>query len=560
MELSNQTIISFKTVRLIFLLIILFELLSFLGYFYPWLATAVFFILSGLVLVFSLIRLEYGLYFLLTELFVGSKGYLFHFDFAGISISLRLALFLILIGVWLFRLIQSRFKLNFTRSFYSDGHFRSSPTEVGYGRQSRIPHSDVPIRQGHSDTLFGCANSSRPFGYAIRVLYFLFFIFLAWGVIRGLISKNSFDNLFFDANGWLYFALAFIFFDLVVSERVIKNIFNLFLASISFLALKTIILFYLFSNQIEFLIAPLYRWIRLNGLGEITQLVPFFSRIFLQSQIYLLIGFLLILTLWLTKKFNQPDKKSALQPVLYSACLSTALLISFSRSYWLGLGAGLIGLFLVLKFFQRLSWSKMFSAVGLIILIFVFAFDFIYLLVIFPSQASLTDFSGLVSQRFGLADEPAALSRWQQLGPLWQTIKQRPLFGSGFGTIVTYQSQDPRAIAKSGGQYSTYAFEWGYLDIILKIGFAGLLAYLFLIYRIFKEGIMCLKSEIRNPKSEINSKFQTPNFKQQFVLGLLLGLIALIITNITSPYLNHPLGIGYLMLCSAIFEKLKEPA
>jgi len=88
--------------------------------------------------------------------------------------------------------------------------------------------------------------------------------------------------------------------------------------------------------------------------------------------------------------------------------------------------------------------------------------------------------------------------------------------------------------------YTTYAFEWGYLDIWFKIGLLGLLSYLFWLGIIFKKGISYYKT---SPTIEIKT----------ITLGLLFGLIALIITNIFTPYLNHPLGIGYLLLLSAVF-------
>ena len=37
-------------------------------------------------------------------------------------------------------------------------------------------------------------------------------------------------------------------------------------------------------------------------------------------------------------------------------------------------------------------------------------------------------------------------------------------------------------------------------------------------------------------------------------LGILSGLVALAVLNVTTPYLNHPLGIGYLILALASFE------
>jgi hypothetical protein len=51
----------------------------------------------------------------LAELFIGSKGYLFYFDFSGTSVSLRIALFLIVMAVWLYRMIKNKnfkFELN----------------------------------------------------------------------------------------------------------------------------------------------------------------------------------------------------------------------------------------------------------------------------------------------------------------------------------------------------------------------------------------------------------------------------------------------------------------
>ena len=91
-------------------------------------------------------------------------------------------------------------------------------------------------------------------------------------------------------------------------------------------------------------------------------------------------------------------------------------------------------------------------------------------------------------------------------------------------------SDDPRIVpttANGSGEFTTYAFEWGYLDMILKFGILGTLIYLILIFKVLKKLFV------------IN-------------LGFALGLIALLVINIFSPYLNHPLGIGFVILCSSI--------
>ncbi|MDO8599317.1 MAG: hypothetical protein Q7S02_04365, partial [bacterium] len=78
-------------------------------------------------------------------------------------------------------------------------------------------------------------------------------------------------------------------------------------------------------------------------------------------------------------------------------------------------------------------------------------------------------------------------------------------------------------------KYTTTAFEWGYLDDLLERGLLGLLAELWflaaLMYRSIREG------------------------GDRAALGL--GLLAVALVHVTSPYLNHPLGIGILLLVFA---------
>jgi multisubunit Na+/H+ antiporter MnhE subunit len=42
------------------------------------------------------------------------------------------------------------------------------------------------------------------------------------------------------------------------------------------------------------------------------------------------------------------------------------------------------------------------------------------------------------------------------------------------------------------------------------------------------------------------------------VTGLLVGFFSLIFTHMFSPYLNHPLGIGYLLMLIGIFQALRH--
>ena len=80
-----------------YLLLVLFvaEAFSFAGYFLPDLRQIVFVLLSIAVLVLTLQKFEYGILIMLSELIIGSKGYLFYLEVEGIQLSIRIIIWLI---------------------------------------------------------------------------------------------------------------------------------------------------------------------------------------------------------------------------------------------------------------------------------------------------------------------------------------------------------------------------------------------------------------------------------------------------------------------------------
>ena len=147
--------------------------------------------------------------------------------------------------------------------------------------------------------------------------------------------------------------------------------------------------------------------------------------------------------------------------------------------------------------------------------------------------------TALLSERVSqITGEAGVSSRWALLPELWDKIKQAPILGQGFGSIITYQSSDPRVLQSSPtGEYTTYAFEWGWLDIWLKLGLFGLIAYLSLVGKIIVDGIFRNKA------------------KDKIIYGLTIGIAVISAVSIFSPYMNHPLGIGYLILVSAMLSR-----
>jgi hypothetical protein len=515
MNLFNKT---FKT-TLLFLALI--ELLSFLGYYSPIVNKIGFFVILIIALVLALTKLEYGVYLLLAELFVGSKGYLFYFDYGGAIISLRIGLFLVIMGVWLYNQLKNK----------------------------SLSTKSVPS------------------------YYWPIFLAIAWGMLYGFLRGNSFNNIFFDANAWIYFLVIFPLYASIKTSEQIGNVLQIFLASLVDIIFKSLFVLWIFSHEIIGFSADLYRWIRTSGVGEITPVAGNFYRVFFQSQIYALLGFFILLCLWYwqrrtvisnpsllsrTGSAERSEKSNSMLVVLDSSASPWATLgmtvlmafslltviISFSRSFWVALAGGLVLFFVYFIFVTKESWLKLLKVAGILLAIAIIDLVFLYVFISWPRPSGVS-LASLLGDRIS-SSEAAGVSRMNQLEPLTRSIIKHPLIGSGFGMTVTYKTLDPRILRETpSGIYTTYAFEWGYLDILLKIGLVGLLMYLWLIWNIAKRLIL-------DPSASSGQVLRFKISDSGLYVGFLLGLVALLLVNIFTPYLNHPLGIGFILLASVV--------
>lgn len=472
-----------KNFFLFFSIFALFELLSLITFLFPALRPLTFFLIISLVFTLSLWRLEYGLLSVIGELFIGSKGYLFSLPVGQVTLSIRMALFLIILGVWIFNKVQSR--------------------------------------------EFSC------FKKRIVWAYLLFFVFLAFGVLHGLLGGNTPSNVFFDVNGYFYFALIFLFLDLLNLKNVQQNLWYIFTAGIVATFIKTFGSTLLFAFGNERVINTLYHWIRNTGIGEVTHVDGNLYRVFFQSHVYSMIGFAIFLA-WFAFGGSGWRPRWA---VSLLGLASFVILLGFSRSYWIGCLGAFMALF-VLMFFTRLLPLRRAVIIFLTLFLIVFGEIFIIRQLIQPNLFKL------VERRITVSEEEAFSTRLNQLQPLWNGIRKHPLLGSGFGAQLTYPSRDPRFLAlHPDGLRTTSAFEWGYLDILLKIGALGFLSYLALVFSLLFQSWQLFR-------------LTDTSLPRALCFGLFLGLISLLITHTFSPYLNHPLGIGYIMVMSALMDGL----
>lgn len=428
--------------------------LSLAGFYIPTLAIIIFALLVIGFFVLTWQNLAYGLVMIFAELLIGVYGYLFAWQ----GLSLRLSFFIIFLVISTWRMWQNR------QQWWAQ-----------VKEERRLYSSWLAI-------------------VAVVVL----------ALING-VMRNSFGGAFLDSNAYGFLLLCpAILFIKNRGEWPYKFLTSVLLASVVFWFFSSLDLLIVFSRGLggEYL-SEIYHWLRGFRLMEITSAGKNFWRIFSQSQVYLI-----FFVLWWCGSYFQNKFK----PLVFWSFLSASffvLFISFSRSFWLGLGLGLVLLFIITCFDQQKVWSAKFKFWALVAVSLVTS--------LLLAQLIVGSVSGLAGKRLAIWQSEAALdSRKNQLEPLWQGIKQHVLVGSGFGTQVTYLSHDPR----HPGLFTTYAFEWGYLDMILKFGIVGLVVLAWWLSRFW-------------PKSA----------KALFAWPILL---ALLVVHVFSPYLNHPLGLGYI--------------
>jgi len=365
------------------------------------------------------------------------------------------------------------------------------------------------------------------------------------GIVRGLQLQTAY--LFQDVNAW-FFLLYFVPV-LDVSHRYGKELKtylqSAILAGVVWVCFKILLTFYIFTHGFWGM-ETWYTWIRDTRIGEITPAGNGLFRVFFQSAIYQIFIPLFIFPWWVAQKnlsnttipayaignANQISKIYAknLFMVLWVLSLST-ILLSLSRSFWLGAFSGaaaviILSIVNLRKFPISSSIKAILGSLGAVLLILAIMFF------PWPNKTQGTFFE-LLSSR-GSVSDAAASSRWNLLPAMIDKIESEPILGHGFGSTVTYKSQDPRVLKQNpDGVFTTYAFEWGWLSFYIKFGILGIPIMLWLLISLtYRTWISPLDWWLR--------------------VGMVSSLLTIATIHIFTPYLDHPLGFAWLLALEGI--------
>lgn len=490
---NSDSLFSRRNTKLFFWFVIsifAIEVLSFLGWTFPHVEPLLFVAVTVAALVITVIKLEYGLLCVLAELFVGSFGYLFWFPLDGETrLPIRLSLFIIVLAVWAIKALRDK--------------------------------------------------EMRPNVKPFAVWYSLIGLSILLGIIVGIARGNAWPHVFFDANGYLFFAALPVFVAVLRSPEAQKRALTVLGAAVIVIAIKTIMLLFVFSHQYTELVYALYRWVRDTRVGEITLLSDNYYRIFFQSDIWILVGLLLFSLRAFAGSFKSVRERAL--SWLLALCGVLPIMASLSRSILIGAVVSLVSLLFFARISLKLNIVRVTSFAGSFVILALASGAILYTAVNFPHVTGVP-VASLFGERLASADDAALRSRWELLPAMKQVILTHPLIGSGFGTEVTYQASDPRVVAANGtGIYTTFSFEWGYFDFWMKMGVLGLASFLGLLYALARNLYQSVKVHVASKDTQM----------ALLHLALLVALIGIGVTHAFSPYLNHPLGISFLLFTTA---------
>jgi hypothetical protein len=447
------------------------------AYAFPFFATILLIFFGCGVFCVSLWKLELGLFIAWAELIAFSHGHLVEAH----GISLRMVIFAAVLFAWGVLLIRQKVKPAFSHPIF-----------------------------------FPCVG---------------LFVLVCVSFAQAFLLRGNFTTALSDGNAYFYLLYLLPILSVSWDSPHKRQWLQVFAAASVWVSLLTLSIVFVFSHTPEWMLGQTYAFLRDTRLAEITKMTTAIFRTFLPSQIYALFFLLFLSPFFWLRSLSWKDG------LIFSSIQGMAiatLLISLSRSYLVGLFVSIIIFFLALLLSRSVSRTNILPALGWHALSKALGFLFLAIALFLPVSylhGQAGDWAAMFSSRASSVGDAAISSRWKLLDPMWQTIKEHPVLGSGFGKTVSFETDDPRAEAITGDRlWTTYAMEWGWLELWLKMGMLGPLVFLWIALTIVRGLVPLLAQPAR-----------------WLAIGGLASLAMLYATHTFSPYLNHPLGIGFLL-------------
>lgn len=370
------------------------------------------------------------------------------------------------------------------------------------------------------------------------------FVLLALAVVIGGIvglTRRPFTEVFQDGNAYLYLVYLIPIVNVQWDSLKQRVALQMLAAGMVFTTGMSLFILYAFTHLSETFLRIMYVYLRDIRFAEMTGIGMGMYRIFEQTQVFAIVfGFIL-----LERVFRELSKRDRQIAIGLLSCVFVLIFVGMSRSFLFGFIAAMLILATWLSVGLKISLRNWLHGTSLIFVSMVIAIVIVYATIQFPlphTRAAGEYLTGVFGDR-AIGTDVAVSSRWNLLRPMLDLIKDDPIFGNGFGQTVTFITDDPRIRAiHPDGSWTTTSMEWGWLELWLKMGFLALIGFLTIFVVIAHTSSNLLRTE-----------------KAWVGVWILEFMTFLYFTHFFSPYLNHPIGIGLILLAVIFLPSFSFP-
>ena len=368
---------------------------------------------------------------------------------------------------------------------------------------------------------------------AITIILLAFAGCLCFSTIYGILHGNSFVNIAEDIKPFLFLILVLGYMVVIQNEQRLMTLVKAISFASLILAFITVLIHFtlLFLSERDILL--LNHEINALALGGLFDFGDGINRIYFRSSIFFIIPFLYNLSIVLRN--GKPKRKYNILPYIFMSVCADAILITYTRSIWLGvLGAFICFLIIKRKQIMKIVKAVGITAIGVTIFILLSWVSYGFEGVIYNAVSRLTpDYEERALEwsesEYELAQRKIIIqsdsTRTERLEALTEDIEENWLFGCGLGSMVTIQGIEIKT-------------EYTYLEILRKMGVFGSAAFLTLLLSPFFIAWQQRRNKIC----------------QDGIAIVASAMLCMLISSIFNPYLTSPLGFSvYGMLAGTVF-------
>lgn len=356
----------------------------------------------------------------------------------------------------------------------------------------------------------------------LTILLLLFITSLLASIFIAINYNHAVKAVIQDLVSFLFLVLLYPASHLLSDQKSQEYLIRLLAVFIMGTAIFSTLTFVLFSAGVSVLQDPFYLWFRWVDAGKITDLGNHFFRIVEASHL-LIVPLILLITSLLMR-----DEKHNKMWRIFRWLAILILVLNLSRGYFLALLVGL----LILKYKHK--FRKWFFESFKTCFWVVFIFTVVSLMASGGKTMGWEQLGVRVQSLVKPTLEISAATRMMKLSIILEQITAHPIFGTGLGSTITFYNS-LTTITETTSNY-----DWGYLEMWAEMGVFG--ALLLIALYVYTAGLLI-------------KKIKTIPDWHDFDVGLLAGIVAFLIMNITIAALFHVFGIFFLVFALSIALK-----